>query len=105
MVVERLNCNFAQQPTGKERRSVMTENIQTQFTSRRSTYERTIETFQLLTAREVCKACRISSTTLWRWSGDPNRDFPKSIRMSPKAVRWYENEILAWLEKRGERAK
>jgi predicted DNA-binding transcriptional regulator AlpA len=70
-------------------------------TQKRSSRRRpAVETFQLLTAKEVCDACRISSTTLWRWSNTPSTGFPKSIRMSPKAVRWYENEILAWLEKR-----
>ena len=59
-----------------------------------------VKTFQLLTAKEVCNACRFSSTTLWRWSTTPSTGFPKPIRLSPKAVRWREEEILAWLAKR-----
>ena len=70
-------------------------------TQKRSSRRRpTVETSQLLTAREVCNALRISSTTLWRWSNTPSTGFPTSIRMSPKAVRWREEEILAWLTKR-----
>jgi predicted DNA-binding transcriptional regulator AlpA len=59
-----------------------------------------VKTFQLLTEREVCAACRISSTSVWRWSTTPSTGFPKPIRLSPKAVRWRETEILAWLAKR-----
>jgi predicted DNA-binding transcriptional regulator AlpA len=72
-------------------------------TQKRSSRRRpTVETlhWRTLTAREVCNALRISSTTLWRWSTTPSTGFPKSIRMSPKAVRWSEEEILAWLTKR-----
>ena len=50
---------------------------------------------QLLTRQDVQRLCRISKTTLYRLlrSGQ----FPRPIRIGPRAVRWCAGELNRWL--------
>ena len=53
---------------------------------------------RLLKEREVCEMVGISSSTLWRWVGAGL--FPAQIRIGPRAVRWRQSEVLAWIASR-----
>ena len=53
---------------------------------------------QLLTRLEVEKRCRIARTTIYRLMRCGQ--FPEPIRIGPRAVRWPQSEIEAWLAAR-----
>ena len=53
---------------------------------------------QLLTRRDVEKRCQIARTTIYRLMR--TGQFPEPIRIGPRAVRWPESEVEAWLASR-----
>ena len=53
---------------------------------------------ELLTRRDVEKRCRIARTTIYRLMRVGQ--FPEPIRIGPRAVRWSQREIEAWLASR-----
>ena len=50
---------------------------------------------RLMKEREVCELLGISKSTLWRWVAV--KRFPAPVRIGPRAVRWRQSEILAWM--------
>lgn len=59
-----------------------------------------IESYQLLREKEVCKLISISRTTLWRWHNWG--DFPRPIHLGANTVRWRSADVIKWLHKRVE---
>ena len=57
-----------------------------------------MEQDRLLTRHEVEARCRIARTTIYRLMRASQ--FPEPIRIGPRAVRWHESEIEAWLASR-----
>lgn len=55
---------------------------------------------RILKLPEVQRRIPISRAHLWRLERDGH--FPKRIQLAPKSVGWFEDEIDAWLEQRGE---
>ena len=53
---------------------------------------------RLLTAKEVCEITGFSATTIYSWMNAGQ--FPSSVRMGPRAVRWWQSDVEAWLESR-----
>ena len=53
---------------------------------------------RLLTRRDIEARCRITRTTIYRLMRA--KQFPEPIRLGPRAVRWHESEIEAWIESR-----
>ena len=53
---------------------------------------------QLLKRHAVEKRCQISRSAIYRLMRAGQ--FPEPIRIGPRAVRWPESEIEAWLESR-----
>ena len=49
-----------------------------------------------LTRREVLARFSISNTTLYRWLQDDALNFPKSISVGPRCVRWELAELEQW---------
>lgn len=57
-------------------------------------------TEQLLTRPEVEKRCRIQRSTIYRLMRAQPSLFPLPIRIGPRAVRWREADLDAWLASR-----
>ena len=55
-------------------------------------------TDRLLRIEEVVGRCALSRPTLYRWI--KGELFPRPLKIGPRAVRWRESEIKAWLEAR-----
>ena len=53
---------------------------------------------KLLTRPEVESRCRISRSALYRLMRE--NDFPEPIKIGPRAVRWRESEIEAYIDSR-----
>ena len=53
---------------------------------------------QLLKRHDVEKRCQISRSAIYRLMR--TGQFPEPIRIGPRAVRWPESEIEAWLASR-----
>ena len=53
---------------------------------------------RLIRRVEVERLCALSTSSIYRLMGE-NR-FPRPIRVGPKAVRWRESDIDAWVETR-----
>lgn len=53
---------------------------------------------QLLKRHDVEKRCKISRSAIYRLMR--TGQFPEPIRIGPRAVRWPESEIEAWIESR-----
>ena len=51
---------------------------------------------KLLRLNEVTKMVALSRSQLYRMM--PKGEFPASIKVGPKAVRWRESEIRTWME-------
>lgn len=52
----------------------------------------------LLTARDVQALLRISARTFYRYRHRP--DFPRPLKLSERAHRWRESEVLQWAGER-----
>ena len=55
-------------------------------------------TDRMLRKAEVLSRCGVSYTTVWRWVRSGR--FPAPVKIGPRAVRWRESEIEAWLAER-----
>ena len=55
-------------------------------------------TERLLTRAEVEKRCGVTCSTVYRWMR--SGQFPEPLKIGPRAVRWPEGELIAWLEER-----
>ena len=51
---------------------------------------------KLLRSDEVTKMVALSRSQIYRMM--PKEEFPASIKVGPKSVRWRESEIRAWME-------
>ena len=51
---------------------------------------------RLLTCKDVVAQTKLSRSTIYRLVGDGS--FPKPVRIGPRAKRWLESDIRAWLE-------
>ncbi len=56
---------------------------------------------EILRIKEVCRLLKIGRTTLDRWRQDP--EFPRPVKLGPKAVGFLRCDIEEWLEARKER--
>ncbi len=57
-----------------------------------------MEQDRLLTRRDIEKRCQIARTTIYRLMRAGQ--FPEPIKIGPRAVRWPQSEIEAWLASR-----
>jgi len=56
---------------------------------------------RFLRAKEVLKRTGLRSrVTLWRYSQDPNSDFPRPRQLGTNTIGWDEAELEAWLASR-----
>ena len=53
---------------------------------------------RLLRRTEVERYCQISRSTIYRLMREGL--FPEPLRIGPRAVRWSEQELMAWLARR-----
>ena len=60
--------------------------------------ERTKPEIRFLRISEVEALTGLSRTTIYDWSADGR--FPRAVRLSGRAVRWIESEVLAWMDER-----
>ena len=55
---------------------------------------------KILRLREVMNKTGLSKTTAYRLAKNPNSGFPAYVRLTEKAIGWYEHEIDAWINSR-----
>ena len=60
--------------------------------------ERTKPAIRFLRISEVEALTGLSRTTIYDWSADGR--FPRPVRLSERAVRWIESEVVEWMEER-----
>ena len=60
--------------------------------------ERTKPAIRFLRISEVEALTGLSRTTIYDWSADGR--FPRPVRLSGRAVRWVESEVLEWMDER-----
>ena len=53
---------------------------------------------ELLNVRQVCAICGLSRATVYRLAG--RGEFPRSVHVTSKAVRWRARDVRAWIESR-----
>ena len=51
----------------------------------------------LLTIEDVCAKLKMTKTKLYKLRRE-DATFPKQIKLGPRAVRWKEGELNAWVE-------
>lgn len=39
---------------------------------------------------------RVSGATIWKWSADPQNDFPKPVKLGANTTAWPLDKLLAW---------
>ena len=54
----------------------------------------------LLTRPEVEELVRLKKSALYRLLQDPESDFPRPLKIGPKAIRWRRSEVADWLSSR-----
>ena len=52
----------------------------------------------VLRPKDVCDSLGISKATLWRLT--KTTDFPKPIKMGPRAIAWHVDAIAEWVKNR-----
>lgn len=57
---------------------------------------------QVLRVRDVAKKMGISKATLYRWIDAG--EFPKPLRLGPRSVGWWSDDVKEWLRTRPESA-
>ena len=57
-----------------------------------------VRTRRLLRRQEVLDLVQFSLTTLYRLMA--NGDFPRPVKLGARAVAWWEDEVLEWMEQR-----
>ena len=65
--------------------------------------ERTKPPIRFLRISEVEALTGLSRTTIYDWSADGR--FPRPVRLSGRAVRWVESEVLEWMDERIEQGR
>ena len=65
--------------------------------------ERTKPAIRFLRISEVEALTGLSRTTIYDWSADGR--FPRPVRLSGRAVRWVESEVLEWMDERIEQGR
>lgn len=55
---------------------------------------------RLIDIQVVCGLVGVKKSTIYEWIRDPQNDFPRSIHLSGRMVRWSENSVLAWVQNR-----
>ena len=65
--------------------------------------ERTKPAIRFLRISEVEALTGLSRTTIYDWSADGR--FPRPVRLSERAVRWIESEVLEWMDERIEQGR
>ena len=65
--------------------------------------ERTKPAIRFLRISEVEALTGLSRTTIYEWSADGR--FPPPVRLSERAVRWVESEVVGWMEERVEQGR
>ena len=53
---------------------------------------------RLIPRRAVLARIGVGRTTLYRWMDEAG--FPKAVKVGPRAVRWLESEVTAWIAAR-----
>jgi prophage regulatory protein len=53
----------------------------------------------LLRMRDVVRITGLSKSTIKRWVGAPENDFPKPVKLSPRRIAWRANQVKAWRRK------
>ena len=56
------------------------------------------ETDRIMRRREVCKVTGLSPSALY--SEEAAGRFPKRVRISLRAVGWFESDVVDWLDRR-----
>jgi prophage regulatory protein len=51
-----------------------------------------------LRPKDLAKKLGISTTTIWRWVKDSNRNFPQPIKLTPTITVFNGLEIEAWIK-------
>lgn len=57
-----------------------------------------------LRPKQAAKLIGISVSSLWRYARTQG-DFPKPVKLSPRATIFFENELAEWLAGRAKRAR
>ncbi|MCX4156146.1 MULTISPECIES: helix-turn-helix transcriptional regulator [Paraburkholderia] len=57
-----------------------------------------------LRPKQAAEFIGISIRTLWRYTRTQS-DFPKPLKLSPRATIFFENELATWLASRAKRAR
>jgi|694.fasta_scaffold150488_2 predicted DNA-binding transcriptional regulator AlpA len=52
-----------------------------------------------LRPKDLAKKLGISTTTIWRWVKDSNRNFPQPIKLTPTITVFNGLEIEVWIKK------
>ena len=55
---------------------------------------------RLIDLYPVCDLTGVKKSTIYSWLKDPDSNFPKPIRLSPRMVRWSEAAVLQWVQDR-----
>jgi prophage regulatory protein len=50
----------------------------------------------MLRMSDVMRIAGVSKTTIKRWVADPDNDFPKPIKLSPRRNGWRADQVKAW---------
>ena len=53
---------------------------------------------RLIPRRAVLARIGVGRTTLYRWMDEAG--FPRAVKVGPRAVRWLESEVTAWITAR-----
>ncbi|WP_143143173.1 helix-turn-helix transcriptional regulator [Suttonella ornithocola] len=60
------------------------------------------ENIELLRIKEVCELTKLSKATIWNKLNHNSKyydsSFPKQVNLSKKAVAWYKQDVLHWIE-------
>lgn len=51
---------------------------------------------KILRGKQLVELLGVSKATLYRWQSKGH--FPKSVRLGPNTVGWYEEDVRNWLE-------
>lgn len=54
--------------------------------------------YQIMRIKEVLYKCAVSRATLYRLISEGN--FPRQVRLSSRAIGFYEHEVNEWIESR-----
>ena len=49
--------------------------------------------------KDVMRIAGLSKSTIKRWVNDPDNDFPKPVKLSPRRIGWRADAVKAWRER------